>query len=173
MSALVIGREKMYEFLAPSCEGRWFKVIPDIEEDTRYKAVIVVLKGPDAESQKNFLRDQMREDRNTVGRLDRWIEFLVKQPWASIFTVGVSARFGGAPVFHKPSGEIEVISAPFVIAKLGDEVDGYVVQRGFDNCYRQVIDNTNGDDDEAATLILEKLVESGAIKGYVYTHEYQ
>lgn len=179
MSALVIGRNQVHEFLGVSCPDTWFKVVPDeVTEDTRYRALIVVCTGPNAKANQNFLRDQIREDRNNVGRLNRWIDFLTRQNWASVFTVGVESRFGGGVVFHKPNpdgnsvGDEELISAPFCITRLGDNFDGYVIQRAFDNAFRQVVDNTNGDDDEAAQLILNQLIEAGALKGYTYVHEY-
>lgn len=172
MSALVIGREKMFVFLGPNCKGTWFKVVPDQTEDTRYKAVIVSIRGGNAEAHKNFLRDQMRGDRNNVEQLDRWIEFLIKQEWAAVWTVGVQGRFGGAVVFHKPSGEIEVIPQPYCIGRLGDEFDAYVVQRAFNNKFQSMADNPKMDDNDIARFLLDQLEDVGALKGCVYEHEY-
>lgn len=172
MSALVIGRNEFFEFLAPGCKGTWFKVSVDLGAQVGYHTIIVTLKGDDAERHKNFLRDAMRGDNADLGKLNRWIEFLVLQPWATVFTIGTKERYGGAVVYHKPHGEISVMSQPYCLGRLGDDFDGYIIQRAFDNIFASVTDNGK-DDDEAAELILEKLEEAGAIFGKIFRHEYK
>lgn len=175
MSALIIGRDQTIEFLGIACKGAWFKVTPDWHErdDAQYKAVIVTFRGTDALSNQSFIRDQMREDRNLPGRLNRWIDYLKAQGNCSVFTIGVDARFGGAVCYHPPLQDVEIISAPFCIAKLGDEVDGYIVQRAFDNKFREIMEAAHITSGEAAIHILDKLIVAGALQGHHYTHEYE